>query len=55
MVRSGYNLLMFNLQRLGNSIFSTGLSIITYTEFWAIELFAQIAKSLQIESVASNH
>ena len=32
-----------------------GPSIITYTEFWAIELFVQIAKSLQIESVASNH
>ena len=44
-----YNLLTFNLQRLGNHI------IITNLEFLNIELFVHIAKSLQIEHFASNH
>ena len=28
---------------------------ITYLEFWTIELFVQIAETLQIDRVASNH
>ena len=31
------------------------LLVITYLEFWTIELFVQIAKLLLIERIASNH
>ena len=31
------------------------LLVITYLEFWTIELFIQIAKLLLIERIASNH